>query len=134
MPVRNTVMDESNFIRLLYSNALLSLNGLFIHFALRNSSVEKYFAKFKCAFCPDENKTIIEKLINIESNILSRVACPNKRWVCNIREHLESGSVKIFANEPDTQITNCLVMKVSGVWETVDEIGVTFKFIESRHT
>ena len=46
--VKNTVMDNSNFIRLVYSNELFILNGVFITFKLALNTVERSFNKFKC--------------------------------------------------------------------------------------
>ena len=31
-PVKNTVMDQSNFIRLLYSDGVVALNGVHVHY------------------------------------------------------------------------------------------------------
>jgi len=133
-PVRNTVMDNSNFIRVVYSNELFSLNGLFVKFSLRNAKVERYFAKFKCNFSEADNKEVVQQLINLEEEILRRAGIKGKLYSCKIREQLRAGTIKLFANEPDDQVGNNFILKVSGVWETADEVGVTFKFIDSHHT
>tara|TARA_Y100000748_G_scaffold287067_1_gene270881 strand:- start:3477 stop:3956 length:480 start_codon:yes stop_codon:yes gene_type:complete len=132
-PVRNTVMDNSNFIRVVYSNELFSLNGLFVKFSLRNARTERYFAKFKCSFGRNDNEEVVRQLINLEGEILRRAGITGKQYACKIREQLQAGTIKLFANEPDGQIGNNFLLKVSGVWETADELGVTFKFIDSHH-
>ena len=38
-PVKNTVMDDSNFIRILYSNKLFTLNGIFIKIKFNITSI-----------------------------------------------------------------------------------------------
>ena len=48
--VKNTVMDNSNFLRVNYSNELFILNGIFIKFNLKLYAIEKSFNKFKCLF------------------------------------------------------------------------------------
>ena len=48
--VKNTIMDNSNFFRVNYSNELFVLNGIFIKFALKLQTIEKSFNKFKCLF------------------------------------------------------------------------------------
>jgi len=69
-PVKNTVMDDSNFIRILYSNSLFTLSGIFIKIKLNLINMDKYFNKFKCGFDYDENKKVIDKISNIETYIL----------------------------------------------------------------
>jgi len=132
-PVRNTVMDNSNFIRVVYSNELFSLNSLFVKFTLRNARTERYFAKFKCSFGRSDNEKVVQQLINLEGEILRRAEIAGKQYAYKIREQLQSGTIKLFANESDGQIGNHFLLKVSGVWETDDEMGVTFKFIDSYH-
>ena len=132
-PVRNTVMDNSNFIRVVYSNELFSLNSLFVKFTLNNARTERYFAKFKCSFGLSDNDYIVQQLINLEGDILRRTGITGKKYACKIREQLQAGTIKIFANEPDGQIGNNFLLKISGVWETMDEVGVTFKFIDFHH-
>ena len=131
--VRNTVMDNSHFIRVVYSIELFSLNGLFVKFSLRNAKVERYFAKFKCNFGCSGNEEVVQQLINLERVILQRAGIKGKQYACKIREQLEAGTIKLFANESDGQVGNNFILKVSGVWETADEVGVTFKFIDSHH-
>lgn len=132
-PVRNTVMDHSNFIRVVYSNELFSLNSLFVKFSLRNARTERYFTKFKCSFGRSDNERVVQQLINLEGEILRRAEIAGKQYACNIREQLRSGTIKLFANEPDGQIGNNFLLKVSGVWETDHEMGVTFKFVDYHH-
>ena len=71
-PVKNTVMDDSNFIRIIYSNKLLTLNGLFIKIKFNITNTEKYFNKFKCTYNIEDNKQIINNLVSIENNILQK--------------------------------------------------------------
>lgn len=132
-PVRNTVMDNSNFIRVVYSNELFSLNSLFVKFTLHNARTERYFAKFKCSFSRSDNEKVVQQLINLEREILRRAEIADKKYACNISEQLQAGTIKLFANEPEGQIGNKFLLKVSGVWETAHELGVTFKFIDSHH-
>ena len=128
--VHNTVMDNSNFIRILYSNSLFTLNGLFIKFSLRGARTERYFAKYKCSFDPEDNNTTVDQLIAVEREILSRCPITYKKPQERISEQLRGGSIKLFASETQGLIGNCFILKISGVWETATEIGITFKFID----
>ncbi len=48
--VKNTVMDNSYFIRIGYSNSLVKLNGIYVELTLNPTSVAKYFNKSKYFF------------------------------------------------------------------------------------
>lgn len=128
--VRNTVMENSNFIRILYSNELFALNGIYIYFTLNNAKVDRYFSKHKCTFNYSENQDVINKIISLESYILDIVGI-KKKPLFNIRDQISSGFIKLFANDYMTCGDNTFILKISGLWETHKEIGMTFKFIDS---
>ena len=132
-PIRNTVMDHSNFIRIIYSNELFTLNCLLIHFTLQNVKTDKYFSKVKCTFSQKNNQQTIETLSSLEYEILQRTSIKNKAYIYNIHEQLMGETIKLFANESDSEKhNNCdYILKISGVWETDEEIGVTYKFLEA---
>ena len=129
-PVRNTVMDNSNFIRVLYSNELLTLNGIFVEFSLRNVNFEQYFAKYKCTFKPGENNNVVNKISSIEQQILSKCPIYSKAPQLRISEQFRSGSIKLFTNISENNSNRKFILKISGVWETSSEYGITFKFID----
>ena len=129
-PVKNTVMDDSNFIRILYSNDLFTLSGIFIKITLNIINIEKYFNKFKCSFHVDKNKYIIDCLSSIESNILGKIKIDNKTPRKKIYEQLNSGNIKLFTDNIIDIIPNLFIIKISGIWETEYEYGITYKFID----
>ena len=129
-PVKNTVMDDSNFIRILYSNSLFTLSGIFIKIKLNLINMDKYFNKFKCSFEISKNKYIIDKLSLIESNILEKINI-NKKIPCKkIQEQLNSGNIKLFTEMISNTIPELFIIKISGIWETEFEYGITYKFID----
>ena len=128
-PVRNTVMDDSDFIRLVYSTGLFSLNGLLVRFSLQGAKIDRYFAKHKCSFSINDNRDIVNAINNIEEAILRRSGITSKIRVRKIHEQMNSGTIKLFVVDKPGRGTNDFVLKVSGVWETECEYGVTFKFV-----
>lgn len=130
-PVKNTVMDDSNFIRILYSNKLFTLNGIFIKIKFNITSIEKYFNKFKCSFNIQENKTLIDKLSMIEDKILENCSLKNKNARKKISEQLLSGNIKLFTDSPISSNSNSYLLKISGIWETDTEYGITYKFVNT---
>ena len=47
-PITNTVMEDANFVRILYSNELITINGIFIKINLKINNVEAYYNKTSC--------------------------------------------------------------------------------------
>lgn len=126
--VKNTVMDNSNFSRVIYSNELFILNGIFVKFNLNLNAVEKSFNKYKCVFDIKTHNDIILKISTIEKNLIERHMLPNKTMVYRISEQLNNGFLKIF-NEAKCMENNEFILKIYGIWENEYEYGLTYKFI-----
>jgi len=126
--VKNTVMENSIFSRVVYSNELFNLNGIFIAFSLNLQTVEKSFNKYKCLFDIKTHQDIITKLFNIEKNMLQRQTLNTKTPIFRISEQLNNGYLKIF-NDTDCKETNQFILKIYGIWENDNEYGLTYKFI-----
>ena len=135
-PIKNSVMQHSNFYKIVYSNHLISLNGMYIIFDLKKVN----HTRDKLVFCYTDNKTTIDKIADIEKYILD-IVCSSKNRIYKITELLTNGNIKYSYN--DTPINtgntssysnyNCpnksLILKISGLWETKENVGVTFKLI-----
>jgi hypothetical protein len=126
--VKNTVMDNSKFLRIVYSNELFMLNGIFIAFNLNLSSIERSFNKYKCIFDAKTNQDFIFKIANIEKNIMNGNTVVNKNPVYRITDQLSNGFLKIF-NEAECKSKNEFILKIYGIWENECEYGLTYKFI-----
>jgi hypothetical protein len=126
--VKNTVMDNSNFFRVNYSNELFVLNGIFIKFHLNLNTIEKSFNKFKCLFDIKQHNDIILKFSEIEKMMMEKHSVEHKTPIYRISEQLNNGFLKIF-NEMDCKETNDFILKIYGIWETECEYGLTYKFI-----
>ena len=126
--VKNTVMDNSKFLRIVYSNELFMLNGIFIAFNLNLSSIERSFNKYKCIFDAKTNQEFICKIANIEKNIMMVNTIVNKNPVYRITDQLSNGFLKIF-NEAECKSKNEFILKIYGIWENECEYGLTYKFI-----
>jgi hypothetical protein len=132
--VKNTIIEGSDFIRIIYSNELFSLNGIYIDFELDTTHIEKYFNKYKYVLnnMTERNKSIISRLSQLEKDILDKVNIPGKKTpIYKISEHLHNGNIKLFIenNIPQAGI-NKYILKISGIWANETEYGITFKFGE----
>ncbi len=128
-PIKNNIMNEGNFIRIIYSSPLFMLNGIYISININHITIEKYYNKFKCIFDVGNHKDLIEKIRIIEENIIKKINIKNKIPQYKICEQLRTGNIKIFSDNSD-KITNNFLLKIAGVWETDTYYGLTYKFIK----
>lgn len=129
-PIKNTVIPNSNFIRIHYSDKNLTLNGIYLLIDLYNTRTERYYNKYKCQFSISDNSKIITELSNIEKNILIKNTIPNKSPQCILTQQLNAGYMKLFADSNSNFNNNMkFILKISGLWENTDEYGITYKFI-----
>ncbi len=128
-PVKNNVMNDGNFIRILYSNEYFVLNWIYLLITLNDISCEKYYNKFKCSFNVSNNKEIIDKLKVIEEDLLKKINIKNKEPQYKIYEQLKNGVLKLFNDIGNKNICS-FILKISGVWETSENYGLTYKFIK----
>jgi len=126
-PIKNNIMNDGNFIRILYSTHNILLNGIYLLIKLTDITCEKYYNKFKCSFNPNNHKDIIDNIKLIEETILKKIDI-KKTPQLKISEQLRNGNIKLF-NIIDHQECSFIV-KISGVWETQYNFGLTYKFIK----
>lgn len=127
-PIKNNIMNNGNFIRIIYSTPYFTLNGIYLFVSIVYTSTDKYYNKYKCTFDYHKYKNIIDKLQQIETEILTKCNIRNKTPQYKISEQLKNGNIKIFS-ETIEKINNNFLLKIAGIWETEYEYGVTYKFI-----
>jgi hypothetical protein len=127
-PIKNNIMNDGNFIRIIYSTPLVILNGIYITINICHTNIDKYYNKYKCSFDINQHKDVIEQLRGIEERILKKSRVQGKIPQCKIYELLKNGNIKIFSESFD-KIGNTFLLKIAGIWETESEYGLTYKFI-----
>jgi len=128
-PIKNNVITEGNFIRILYSTICVTFNGIYLLITLNDITCEKYYTKYKCNFNVTLHKDIINNIKNIEENLLKKYEINNKTPQYKIYEQLKNGNFKIFTDIDNTHVCS-FVLKISGIWETHNNYGLTYKFIK----
>jgi hypothetical protein len=133
--VKNTMMEEAQFIRILYALPYVTLTGLYLHVPpLHTPTFERAFNKFKCTFdvTQSDHVGIAHSISALEAEILQKARqlfpskLQRKTMVCKLHEQLQLGCIKV-CNEPKPQ--QQLVLKIFGIWETQHAYGLTFKFV-----
>lgn len=128
-PVKNNIMNNGNFIRILYSTPNMILNGVYLLINLYDVHCEKYYNKYKCNFNISTHKDIIDNIKIIEEDILKKYKV-NKIPLFKIYEQFSSGYIKIFS-DLENKSKYSFILKISGIWETQINYGLTYKFIKT---
>jgi hypothetical protein len=124
-PIKNVIMD-GHFIRILYSNALFTLNGIYLLFSIQYESVDKYFNnKLKYTFNPQSHQGLIQTIRTIEEDLLQKVNIRGKQPVHKMYEQIKYGTIKVFSNTSSS--SGLFSFKIAGIWETSTEYGLTYK-------
>jgi hypothetical protein len=120
--IKNNVIDNGNFIRVIYSNNNYVINVLYI--VVPFSKLKKIYNN---CYSIDDN-LVCQKLCNIENSILNNYSSIKTKEF-KLKEQLNQGYIKIL-NYKDN--SNIILIKISGVWEdkNKDKYGLTYKFIQ----
>ena len=132
-PVKNNIIDDSKFIRLIYSNNIFSVNTVYIVVNLQIVNIENYFNKHKFLFNVKQNMKAINQLKSIEESILDKICINNKKPVFRLYEQLNSGNIKLFKDNLKLHKINKdneFIIKISGICENEYEYGITYKFVD----
>jgi len=129
-PIKNNIMTEGSFIRIIYSTHNIVLNGIYLLVMLNDITCEKYYTKYRCNFNVTIHRNIIDNVKIIEENLLRKFEINNKIPQFKIYEQLQNGNIKIFT-DIGNKSTASFILKISGIWETQYNYGLTYKFISN---
>jgi hypothetical protein len=124
-PIKNNIMNNGNFIRIIYSNSLFTLNGIYLILNINFTSVDKYYNKYKFTFDCNSHKELIANIRTIEEGLLKKINISNKFQQLKIYEQIKHGNIKVFST--NKKISNHFLLKIAGIWETDTEYGLTYK-------
>ena len=133
-PIKNSIMSDGNFIRIIYANDFVTLNGIIIIIPFNIIGICKFYNK--CKYTIELTLDELERMKSIETQILQNNSlCVHKSHQLNMYEHISSGFIKTFGDTCDQLNENTqILLKISGIWETDTECGVTYKFIVTQQT
>jgi hypothetical protein len=139
-PKDNIIMDGI-FSKIIYSNQYFTLNGIYLHFPIEPQSIDKMMNKTILKFYPSSpiNLPLMQELSRLEYRIIEYYKQINqnkssKKAMCLLTKMLYSGTLILYK---ENHFANTIkdkkgqyVVKISGIWETSEEIGITFKLVE----
>jgi hypothetical protein len=136
-PIKNSVLQYNYFYKLLYSTNIVVLTSIFTLFELNNVILENDKALFNKN---TSNDSVFNKLIQLEEYLLNLIN-NSKAKQYKFKELYENQYIKYslfddidkfnnykYVNTLDEK-NNKFILKISGIWESKENIGLTFKII-----
>lgn len=126
--INNRILENGKFTRIYYSTPLCSFNGIYTMINVKDiveSNCNNTFNN-KLIINVEKNSILLNNIKQLEEKILKVVEIKNKTLNCNIYNELKKGFLKLNykKNINNTQI----MLKISGIWETEDAYGLSYKF------
>jgi|694.fasta_scaffold07224_1 hypothetical protein len=126
--MKNTVMNNCNFIKILYVTKLFKMNGIYLKINIINYLNENNIYRNNYIFNPLTYDELIKKIKNIEIYILNKSGILNKKQEHFLYKKLLSGNIKIITDTIENKFDN-FIIKISGIWENEYQYGLNYKFI-----
>lgn len=133
--VKNSVLQYNNFYKLIYSTNIVVLTSIFIIFELTNVSIENDSITFNKN---NNNFEVFNKLIALEEYLL-KLLNSHKTKLYKFKEIYDNKTFRFVFNDFNEILENNVntintknknfVLKISGLWESKESVGLTFKFI-----
>ena len=127
-PIQNTIINESRFIRILYSTPNIIFNGINILLKINIDGLDKQYNKNIIYYSVDKNSETINNIKNIEHIILQKYSS-DKTPAYNLEAQVNTGVLKLFSDSNDKKKNIDVILKISGLWEDNASYGITYKFL-----
>ena len=129
--IKNKIIENSSFIKIYYSTPLFCLNCISLKLSFNNVNIIKNTNKYILYFKEHENRLIMDNLILMEQYILSIINIQNKTPVYTLNKQLSFEKIKLYSSSilKSKYKTLNVHLKISGIWETSYQYGLTFKFL-----
>lgn len=128
--VKNNVMRTGFYSSLYYSTKDITVSNIPISITLNDVVTKETYGKRRIYFPISSNSNVINVLRNIEYNILHSYD-PDKVKVTHLSNTLHNGNViSLHITQNSGEIkknSNNVCFKISGIWETEQEIGIIYK-------
>ena len=131
---KNIIMD-GKFTKILYSDELLTTNGISVVIPFHNTTIDKTYNKTMLKFQTSDsvNVRIANELSRIEKYILEyykQISNNTKSATTTLNDHMKNGNVKIYRDSITSTNAKTVIIKISGIWEDQTRVGLTYKFME----
>jgi len=121
-PVDNKIKYYNYFYRILYNETYYTIQNIIISIPLTHVITNYSNKIYKISF----NNSLLYSLFYIEYEILKHINLITNKKIerllyndCTYKRYI------LYLNKPINQI----LLRISGIWESNDKIGITYKFI-----
>ena len=132
-PKKNTIMD-GEFTKLLFSNNCVTMNGLYIYLPLTtDKSNRSNDVNHIRGITNKSNFRIIQDLKQLELKLLEyyeRYRQNKFQFENSLTKQLNTGNIRVYQDKSRKYGGNEYVIKISGIWESHQKIGLTYKMLE----
>jgi hypothetical protein len=126
-PIQNNIINESRYIRILYSTPNIVFNGIHVLISLTIDNIERQYNKNILYYNIEKNTQTINDIKKIEKIILKKYDSL-KSPSYNLSQLIEGGVIRLFTDLTEKKKVMNIILKISGLWEDDETYGVTYKF------
>ena len=145
LEIKKNIIITGTFTKIIYSTINVIFNGIYLIFPIIEQTCEssKNGGKYNISTFSILNKNninIIKELNRIEHTIIEYAKDYfniNKMNIYSLRNQLKQGNIKIYNSQysitddsPPSLTPESCIIKISGIWENEQNIGITYKFIK----
>ena len=136
LDTQQNILMNGVFTKMIYTHPYYTMNGLYFYFQLQYTYIEPCKDKYYVHFDPNivQNKVLMEIIFKLETKILNQYQEYSKTEKCallTMHKHLSKGKFRIPHARNTTSLNPCKYMfKISGIWESEEEFGITYKWSE----
>lgn len=124
---KNKILDNSYYIKIIYSNQSLTLNGIYYYVEIPYTKIVNKFNKYYLYF-NKKDLANYDNICEIENQLLNKYSS-NKSKELSLKKQLDSEEFVFYTNSFKEEPTIKFIIKISGLWENKEEIGITHKLI-----
>jgi len=136
LDTKKNIIIDGIFTKIVYLDEMVSLNAIYIMFPCKYCIDRCNHMRNHILFSLDtpENHDMIQLELDILNAYMKHYQI-NKRKNTNLAVQILNGRTRLYregihdTNNPMSESPD-IVLKISGVWETEQEIGITYKFVE----
>ena len=124
---KSNLIMEGVFTKLIYALPIFTINSIYIDFPVKHNG---YSLKNSIIFDPIHDRNLFIVYRKLETDLLQNYAethCINKKPNYSMSNMFSYGKCKFF----NAESVCSFLMKVSGIWESETEYGVTYKIVDA---
>lgn len=140
LDIKQNIIMDGNFTKIIYSNECFTILGIFLILPKFNYYLEKNGKNNLLRF--NNENFFFYNLIKIETQILEfykKTTGCTKLCVYLLKENIISKCFKLYLKDNNlkhnlSSNNEKIVLKISGIWENYNSIGITFKILSGKNS